>query len=45
MRDGSTEGMQFFDSEIEKFIRGIIDFETGLTYSTNAWNLRLGWLI
>jgi twitching motility protein PilT len=42
MRDGSTEGMQFFDGEIEKLIReGTVDFETGLTYSTNAGNLRL----
>jgi len=42
MRDGSTEGMQYFDGEIEKLIRvGIVDFETGLTYSTNAGNLRL----
>ena len=42
MRDGNTEGMQHFDGEIEKFIReGLVDFETGLTYSTNAGNLRL----
>jgi len=42
MRDGSTEGMQHFDAEIEKFIReGLVDFETGLTFSTNAGNLRL----
>jgi twitching motility protein PilT len=42
MRDGSTEGMQYFDGEIEKLIRaGTVDFETGLTYSTNAGNLRL----
>jgi twitching motility protein PilT len=42
MRDGTTEGMQYFDGEIEKFIRnGIVDYETGLTYSTNAGNLRL----
>jgi twitching motility protein PilT len=42
MRDGSTEGMQHFDGEIEKLIRaGIVDFETGLTYSTNNGNLRL----
>ncbi len=42
MRDGSGEGMQYFDSEIEKLIRaGIIDFEAGLSYSTNAGNLRL----
>src|SRR6202047_2271233 len=42
MRDGSTEGMQFFDGEIEKLIRsGVIDFETGFTYATNPGNLRL----
>jgi twitching motility protein PilT len=42
MRDGSTEGMQHFDGEIEKLIRaGIVDLETGMTYSTNAGNLRL----
>jgi twitching motility protein PilT len=42
MRDGSTEGMQHFDGEIEKLIRaGIVDFETGVTYSTNAGNFRL----
>src|SRR6266513_1140556 len=42
MRDGSTEGMQHFDGEIDKLIRaGIVDFETGITYSTNAGNLRL----
>src|SRR6202165_4581153 len=42
MRDGSTESMQYFDGEIEKLIReGVVDFETGLTYSTNAGNLRL----
>jgi len=42
MRDGTTEGMQYFDGEIDKLIRaGIVDFETGITYSTNAGNLRL----
>ena len=42
MRDGTTEGMQHFDGEIDKLIRaGIVDYETGLTYSTNAGNLRL----
>jgi len=42
MRDGTTEGMQHFDGEIDKLIRtGIVDFETGLTYSSNAGNLRL----
>ena len=42
MRDGSTEGMQHFDGEIEKLIReGIVDYETGLSYATNPGNLRL----
>jgi twitching motility protein PilT len=42
MRDGSTEGMQHFDGELERMIRaGTIDLETGLSYATNAGNLRL----
>jgi len=42
MRDGITEGMQYFDGEIEKLIRaGVVDFETGVTYSSNPGNLRL----
>ncbi|MDP9339245.1 MAG: PilT/PilU family type 4a pilus ATPase [Acidobacteriota bacterium] len=42
MRDGDTEGMQYFDGEIEKMIRnGQVDFEAALSYSTNAGNLRL----
>lgn len=42
MRDGSNDGMQHFDGEIERLIRaGVIDYETGLTYATNAGNLRL----
>src|ERR1700686_3163494 len=42
MRDGDTEGMQHFDSEIEKLIRNdVVEFETGFTYATNAGNLRL----
>jgi len=42
MRDGSTDGMQCFDDEIEKLIRaGTIDLEVGLSYATNAGNLRL----
>src|SRR5262250_362656 len=37
MRDGSNDGMQHFDAEIEKLIReGVIDVDTGLTYATNA---------
>ncbi len=42
MRDGSNEGMQYFDGEIDKLVRsGAIDVETGLSYATNAGNLRL----
>jgi len=42
MRDGSNDGMQHFDNEIEKLIRdGVVDLDTGLTYATNAGNLRL----
>lgn len=42
MRDGDTEGMQYFDREIEKLIRaGVIDLEVGLSYATNVGNLRL----
>jgi twitching motility protein PilT len=42
MRDGNQDGMQFFDGEIERMIRAdLIDFETGMSYATNAGNLRL----
>src|SRR6266851_2397821 len=42
MRDGSTEGMQHFDGELEKLIRAsIIDSDTALGYSTNPGNFRL----
>ncbi len=43
MRDGSMDGMQCFDDEIEKLIRaGTVDVATGLGYSTNPGNLQLG---
>ncbi len=42
MRDGSTEGMQHFDGELERLIRaGVLDLEVGLGYASNAGNLRL----
>jgi twitching motility protein PilT len=42
MRDGNLEGMQVFDSEIERMIRGgIISMQDGLAYSTNRQNLML----
>ena len=42
MQDGSDEGMQHFDGEIEKLVRaGVVDLDTGLAYATNPGNLRL----
>jgi twitching motility protein PilT len=42
MRDGTTEGMQHFDGEIERLVReGVIDVETAMNYATNPGNLRL----
>lgn len=42
MRDGDQEGMQYFDGEIEKYIRaGVISYENAMHYATNAGNLRL----
>jgi twitching motility protein PilT len=42
MRDGSTEGMQYFDGELEKLLRtGTIDLETCMSFATNPGNLSL----
>ena len=42
MRDGSTEGMQYFDGELERMVReGTLDLQSALSYATNAGNLRL----
>jgi twitching motility protein PilT len=42
MRDGELDGMQCFDGEIEKLIRGrVITMATGLLNATNAGNLRV----
>lgn len=42
MRDGSTEGMQDFDSELERLVRlDLIALDMGMAYATNAGNLRL----
>ncbi len=42
MNDGDTEGMQSFDSVIEKLInQKIVTREDGLSFSTNAHNLAL----
>ena len=42
MRDGSLEGMQLFDMELERLIRaGTITLNDGMAYSTNRQNLLL----
>lgn len=42
MRDGSTEGMQDFDSEMEHLVRaGEIDLDAAMLYASNPGNLRL----
>ena len=42
MKVGTEDGMQHFDSEIEKLIRaGTISVETGLSYATNVTNLKI----
>ncbi|MBC7899439.1 MAG: PilT/PilU family type 4a pilus ATPase [Saprospiraceae bacterium] len=42
MNDGEMEGMQTFDRELEKMIRGgVVKREVGLAYATNANNLAL----
>lgn len=42
MKDGSLDGMQDFDSMIDKLIReGMVEMEEGLRYATNPGNLRL----
>ncbi|HEU4413750.1 MAG TPA: PilT/PilU family type 4a pilus ATPase [Candidatus Angelobacter sp.] len=42
IRDGSLDGMQSFDQELERMARaGIISIDAALGYSTNQGNLRL----
>jgi twitching motility protein PilT len=42
MRDGSTEGMQDFDGELERLVReGLVDLDMAMAYATNPGNLRL----
>jgi twitching motility protein PilT len=42
MEDGSLEGMQTFDRELERLIgTGALDRETALSYATNRTNLQL----
>jgi twitching motility protein PilT len=42
IEDGTIDGMQSFDQELERVINeGIIDREVGLSYATNRTNLAL----
>src|SRR5947208_3558220 len=42
MKDGELDGMQYFDGEIEKLVRGgVISYATGLLYATNPGNLQI----
>jgi twitching motility protein PilT len=42
IRDGSLDGMQCFDDELERMVRqGVIRVDTALGYATNQGNLRL----
>jgi twitching motility protein PilT len=42
MSDGELDGMQHFDSELEKLVRaGQITMANALAYATNPGNLRL----
>jgi twitching motility protein PilT len=41
MRDGASEGMQYFDGELEKLVRaGVVDLDTALMYATDPQELR-----
>jgi twitching motility protein PilT len=41
LRDGASEGMQYFDGELEKLVRaGVVDFDTAVMYATNPQELR-----
>ena len=41
MRDGASEGMQYFDGELEKLVHaGVVAFETAMMHATNPQQLR-----
>jgi twitching motility protein PilT len=41
MRDGSSDGMQHFDGELEKLVRaGVVDLDTAMMHATNPQELR-----
>ncbi len=37
VKSGETDGMQYFDGEIAKLVRGgLVDLDTGISFSSNA---------
>ncbi len=41
MRDGASEGMQYFDGELEKLVRaGVVDSDTAMMYATDPEELQ-----
>jgi Tfp pilus assembly pilus retraction ATPase PilT len=41
MRDSASEGMQHFDSELEKLVNtGVVHFDTAMMYATDPQELR-----
>ena len=42
MRDGTLDGMQTFDGELERLVReGVVSIETAMLYASNAGNLKV----
>ncbi len=40
MRDGASEGMQYFDGELQKLVRtGVVDLDTAMMYATDPQEL------
>jgi twitching motility protein PilT len=41
MRDGASEGMQYFDGELQKLVRtGVVDLDIAMVYATDPQELR-----
>ena len=43
VKSGEADGMQYFDGEIEKLVRGgLVDLDTGISFSSNAAGVGAG---
>jgi Tfp pilus assembly pilus retraction ATPase PilT len=41
MRDGVSEGMQYFDGELKKLVRaGVVDFDTAIIHASDPKELQ-----